>query len=172
MIVKAKYIQNPKGGRSATSYHQAKAITSFNTEDFTISGRTFHIVFSCSENETPKIHPEEMLKVVRRTLDEYRTKTKNFFQYSVSIHKDNGLLHAHVTTSGLWQIPKSDLNFLKQMSQQYLNGYMKTLKPFNFQNYLNSISSLLSYREPRIAMNTANQMNIERIQSPKIKGKH
>jgi len=170
MIVKAKYIQNPKGGRSATSYHQAKAITTFNTENFTIAGRTYHIVFSCSENETSKIHPEEMLKVVKNTLDDYRIKTKNYFQYSVSIHKDNGLLHAHVTTSGLWQIPKSDLNFLRQMSQQYLNSYMKSFKPLNFQNYLNSISSLLSYRAPRVAMNVS-QMNVERIQSPKIKGK-
>jgi len=118
MIVKVKHISHPTGGRNAVRYSKSKEIAGFTTEGFRIEGRTYHFVISASDNETQKISPEQMIEISRRTLEELQEKTNNYFKYNISIHNDNGLLHAHVQTSGLTNLSRKDLKEFKENAQE------------------------------------------------------
>ena len=53
------------------------------------------LVFSCKEKED--LRKEDFLAIVRDTLEEYKERHNNIFQYTVVLHDHNNHLHAHVT---------------------------------------------------------------------------
>ncbi len=117
MIVKVKHISHPKGGKNAIKYSKSKEVAGMTTDDFKIQGRTYHFVISASEQETEKISAEQMVEISQRTLEELQEKTNNYFEYNISVHNDNGYLHAHVQTSGLTNLSKRDLKEFKENAQ-------------------------------------------------------
>jgi len=117
MIVKVKHISHPKGGKNAIKYSKSKEIAGFTTEDFKVQGRTYHFVLSASDNETQKISPDQMVEISQRTLEELQEKTNNYFEYNISVHNDNGYLHAHVQTSGITNLSRQDLKEFKENAQ-------------------------------------------------------
>ncbi|MBN2094268.1 MAG: hypothetical protein JW740_02800 [Candidatus Zambryskibacteria bacterium] len=117
MIVKVKHISHPKGGQNAIKYSKSKEVAGMTTDNFKIQGRTYHFVISASEQETEKISAEQMVEISQRTLEELQEKTNNYFEYNISVHNDNGYLHAHVQTSGLTNLSKQDLKEFKANAQ-------------------------------------------------------
>lgn len=131
MITKVKHISHPTGGKNALKYSKSKEIAGFTTENFKIEGRTYHFVLSASEYETQKISADEMIEMSQRTLEELQEKTHNYFEYNISIHNDNGYLHAHVQTSGLTNLSKKDLKEFKENAQSLTNEMAKKKATFS-----------------------------------------
>ena len=125
MIVKVKHISHPKGGQNAIKYSKSKEVAGMTTDNFKIQGRTYHFVISASEQETEKISAEQMVEISQRTLEELQEKTNNYFEYNISVHNDNGYLHAHVQTSGLTNLSKQDLKEFKANAQSITHELSK-----------------------------------------------
>jgi len=117
VIVKVKHISHPKGGKNCVQYTKSKEIEGFTTDNFKIQGRTYHFILSASDIETKKLSSDEMIEISQRTIEELQEKTNNFFDYNISVHNDNGYLHAHVQTSGITNLSRQDLKEFKENAQ-------------------------------------------------------
>jgi len=127
VIVKAKYVSV----RQQVIYDAARKgeITIWESPEFDIfnvNGRLYDIVFSSSLEETKKITPKGLIDICVHTMEELQEKTNNYFEYSISVHNDNGLLHAHCLTSGLLNLSAMDLKKIKRKVQDLSFETMKT----------------------------------------------
>jgi hypothetical protein len=127
VIVKAKFVPV----RQQIVYDTARKgeITFWESQGFDISninGRLYDILFSSSPEETKKIAPKELIVICIQTMEELQERTNNYFEYSISIHNDNGLLHAHCLTSGLLNLSPLDLKELKRKVQDLSGDTIKT----------------------------------------------
>jgi hypothetical protein len=127
VIIKAKFVPV----RQQIVYDAARKgeITFWKSPGFDISnvnGRLYDILFSSSPEETEKIASDELIAICIQTMEDLQERTNNYFEYSISVHNDNGLLHAHCLTSGLLNLSPMDLKELKRKVQDFSGETIKT----------------------------------------------
>jgi hypothetical protein len=162
MIVRVRFIDNGGHGQKLANYAKDKAIAGYETEDFKIQGRVFELRFSCSEQETEQMTPENLVKICESEMERLQERTNNYFEYSINVHNDNGLLHAHCLTSGLTVLSKDHLHQMKESSQERTFSYTQSSKAWGIASRIFGLlnlrgtavrmysNPLYNYRKPKI----------------------